>query len=100
MFEKCSKVDKACGFCGISTYNPTTFSYDDVEKEIETLRGELRKEIQTEDVVSENVRLVQGEQLKALLDERDELLIQVRQATEPAENWDFGFVFDIKTRFI
>jgi hypothetical protein len=78
---------------------PLLDKIDDVEKEIEILRGELRKEIQTEDVVSENVRLVQGEQLKALLDERDELLSQVRQATEPAENWDFGFVFDIKTRF-
>jgi hypothetical protein len=39
MFEKCSKVDKACGFCGISTYNPTTFSYDDVEKEFCGIAG-------------------------------------------------------------
>jgi hypothetical protein len=78
---------------------PLLDKIDDVETEIETLRGELRKEIKAEDVVSENVRGLQGEQLKALLDERDELLRQVRQATEPAENWDFGFVFDIKTRF-
>lgn len=94
----------------------------EVETEIENLRGLLREGIEKEEkalknltpgerarrlgegidsgeFVSGNVREVYGEQLKALLDERNELISKIRQATEPLENWDFGFVFDIKTRF-
>ena len=94
----------------------------EVETEIENLRELLREGIEKEEkalknltpgerarrlgegidsgeFVSGNVREVYGEQLKALLDERNELISKIRQATEPLENWDFGFVFDIKTRF-
>ena len=33
MFEKCNKIDKVCGFCCVSTYNPDIFKHDDVKKE-------------------------------------------------------------------
>ena len=33
MFEKCSKIERSCGFCTISNYNPTISKYDDIKKE-------------------------------------------------------------------
>jgi len=33
MFEKCSKVDKICAFCTISTYSPNNFNYSGDKKE-------------------------------------------------------------------
>ncbi|HCT53321.1 MAG TPA: hypothetical protein DF712_12785 [Balneola sp.] len=39
MFEKCSKIDKVCGFCCVSTYNPDIFKHDDVKKEFCGIAG-------------------------------------------------------------
>ena len=33
MFEKCSKIERSCGFCTISNYNPAISKYDDIKKE-------------------------------------------------------------------
>lgn len=83
----------------------------DVDNQIEDLRQQIRddkerswkaQEADPDVIVSdtaERVRKSQEGQLKGLVDHRDGLVDQVRQGMQSTGDWDFGFVFDIKTRF-
>jgi hypothetical protein len=40
-----------------------------------------------------------GDNIERLISERDGMLRQAREGMQPLNDWDFGFIFDLKTRF-
>ena len=40
-----------------------------------------------------------GDNVERLVSERDGMLRQAREGMQPLNDWDFGFIFDLKTRF-
>ena len=40
-----------------------------------------------------------GDNIERLVSERDGMLRQAREGMQPLNDWDFGFIFDLKTRF-